>query len=84
MTTLHLPPNQSQDWITRMVKHADPKTRIYYGQSYIKKGEFAYTIPPVRIMDHVRMLADNGKVSLHQSRREDGIDGFDYFCVVRG
>ncbi len=83
MTTLHLPPNQSQDWITRMVNHADAGTRIYYGQSYVKQGEFYYTQPPVRIMDHVRTLQDNGKVTTHQNRREDGIGGFDYFCIVR-
>lgn len=82
-TALHLPPNESKDWITRMVNHADAGTRIYYGQSFVKSGEFTYTVPPARIMDHVRELAGNRKVTMHHNRREDGIDGFDYFCVVR-
>ena len=82
MTTLHLPHNQSVDWITRMVNHADAGTRIYYGQSFIKAGDAYYTIPLPRIMDHVRGLSDKRRVEMHSSRRQDGIDGFDYFMVV--
>ena len=67
-----------------MFNHADKGTRIYYGQSYIKAGDGYYSLPHASIMDHVRMLSDNGKVTMHPSRRADGIDGFDYFCVVRG
>ena len=82
MTNLHLPHNQSADWIIRMVKHADPNTRIYYGQSYIKPNAFEYTPPPEKLMNCVYALREFGKVSVHHSRRQDGVDGFDYFCMV--